>query len=30
LEQLRWLENDHKIRVAETTYDSVSVDVPKK
>lgn len=28
LEQLRWMENGYKIRVAETTHDSVSVDVP--
>jgi 3-deoxy-manno-octulosonate cytidylyltransferase (CMP-KDO synthetase) len=28
LEQLRFLENGYKIRVAETTFDSVSVDVP--
>jgi len=27
LEQLRWLENGFTIRVAETTYDSVSIDV---
>ena len=27
LEQLRWLENGYKIRVVETTHDSVSVDV---
>ena len=29
LEQLRWLENGYKIRVVETTHDSVSVDVPE-
>ena len=28
LEQLRWLENGYRIRVVETAYDSVSVDVP--
>ncbi len=27
LEQLRWLENGYRIRVVETTYDSISVDV---
>jgi len=29
LEQLRWMENGWKIRVAETPYDAVSVDVPE-
>jgi 3-deoxy-manno-octulosonate cytidylyltransferase (CMP-KDO synthetase) len=29
LEQLRWMENGYKIRVAETLHDSVSVDVPE-
>ncbi len=29
LEQLRWLENGYRIRVAETAYDAVSVDVPE-
>ena len=28
LEQLRWLENGYRIRVVETEYDAVSVDVP--
>jgi 3-deoxy-manno-octulosonate cytidylyltransferase (CMP-KDO synthetase) len=28
LEQLRWLENGYKIRIAEVEHDSVSVDVP--
>jgi 3-deoxy-manno-octulosonate cytidylyltransferase (CMP-KDO synthetase) len=28
LEQLRWLENGYQIRVVESTYDAVSVDVP--
>lgn len=29
LEQLRWLENSFRIRVVETEYDAVSVDVPE-
>jgi 3-deoxy-manno-octulosonate cytidylyltransferase (CMP-KDO synthetase) len=29
LEQLRWIENGYRIRVAETEHDSVSVDVPE-
>jgi 3-deoxy-manno-octulosonate cytidylyltransferase (CMP-KDO synthetase) len=29
LEQLRWMENGYKIRVAETDHDAVSVDVPE-
>ena len=29
LEQLRWLENGYRIRVVETEYDSVSVDMPE-
>jgi len=29
LEQLRWLENDWKIRVAEVEHDAISVDVPE-
>ncbi|MGH9756720.1 MAG: 3-deoxy-manno-octulosonate cytidylyltransferase [Candidatus Acidiferrales bacterium] len=29
LEQLRWLENSFRIRVVETQYDAVSVDVPE-
>ncbi|MFZ0037165.1 MAG: 3-deoxy-manno-octulosonate cytidylyltransferase [Candidatus Acidiferrales bacterium] len=28
LEQLRWLENGYKIRIVESEYDAVSVDVP--
>ena len=29
LEQLRWLENGYKIKVGITTFESISVDVPK-
>ena len=29
LEQLRWLENGWKIRVAEVEHDAISVDVPE-
>jgi 3-deoxy-manno-octulosonate cytidylyltransferase (CMP-KDO synthetase) len=29
LEQLRWLENGYRIRVVETEYDSIGVDVPE-
>jgi 3-deoxy-manno-octulosonate cytidylyltransferase (CMP-KDO synthetase) len=29
LEQLRWMENGYRIRVAETEHDSVSVDMPE-
>ena len=28
LEQLRWLENGYRIRIVESQYDAVSVDVP--
>jgi len=29
LEQLRWIENGYKIRVAFTEHESISVDTPK-
>jgi 3-deoxy-manno-octulosonate cytidylyltransferase (CMP-KDO synthetase) len=29
LEQLRWMENGYKIRVAEVEHDAISVDVPE-
>jgi len=29
LEQLRWLENGWKIRVAEVEHDAISVDIPE-
>ncbi len=29
LEQLRWLENGYRIRIVETEYDAISVDVPE-
>ena len=29
LEQLRWLENGYKIKVGITTFESISIDVPK-
>ena len=29
LEQLRWIENGYKIRVAETNFDSVGIDTPE-
>jgi 3-deoxy-manno-octulosonate cytidylyltransferase (CMP-KDO synthetase) len=29
LEQLRWLENGYRIRVVETEFDSIGVDVPE-
>jgi 3-deoxy-manno-octulosonate cytidylyltransferase (CMP-KDO synthetase) len=28
LEQLRWLENGYRVRIVETEYDAISVDVP--
>ena len=29
LEQLRWLDNNYKIRVGKTLYKSYSVDIPE-
>jgi 3-deoxy-manno-octulosonate cytidylyltransferase (CMP-KDO synthetase) len=29
LEQLRWMENGYKIRVAEVEHDAISVDAPE-
>lgn len=29
LEQLRWLENDYKIKVAETSFEAIAIDTPE-
>ena len=29
LEQLRWLENNYKIKIGITVFESISIDVPK-
>ena len=29
LEQLRWIENGYKIKIGETTHESMSVDTPE-